>query len=131
MKKEYSIWAIMKNRCFNKNSKRYKDYGGRGVSVCDRWLDFNNFYEDMGKRPDGMSIDRINNDGNYEPLNCRWATPEQQANNKRKTKHFLYNGDTLTIPQFARKYNMSKQTIMTRMKKYKISINMKFKIKQK
>lgn len=76
---------MMKQRCLNPNYDRYKDYGGRGVKVCDRWLEsLNNFVEDMGLRPEGKTLDRYpNKDGNYEPGNCRWATPTQQAYNRR------------------------------------------------
>lgn len=72
----------MMQRCYNPKSYFYYRYGGRGISVCDRWHDFDNFIADMGNRPSGLSLDRINNDGNYEPSNCRWATKEQQASNK-------------------------------------------------
>lgn len=84
--REYQTWADMKGRCFNTNHNQYKDWGGRGITVCERWKDsFINFYNDMGNKPHKMSLERINNDGNYEPSNCKWATQSEQNKNQRRS----------------------------------------------
>lgn len=82
----YVAWSGMMHRCANPANPRFSHYGGRGIRVCERWHDFMNFLEDMGPKPPGLSIDRINNDGNYEPGNCRWATAQQQSANRRPFK---------------------------------------------
>jgi hypothetical protein len=90
----YTIWSAMKDRCHNPNNKQYADYGGRGITVCDRWRNsFPNFLEDMGERPEGLTLERSDNDGNYEPSNCVWETRKKQAENRRNTR------STCTVPR--------------------------------
>jgi len=97
----YMIWHEMIERCRNPNNKAYPNYGGRGITVCKRWLKFENFLTDMGEHPVGLSIDRINNNGNYEPSNCRWATRSEQMINSRNAKLVTWNGVTKTIKGWA------------------------------
>lgn len=96
---EYSPWKNMKARCYNTKTKQYKDYGGRGIVVCDRWRnDFLAFLEDIGPRPSkAHSIHRIDNDGNYDPSNCKWATRKEQAFRRRNTRYIEYKGKKLTL----------------------------------
>lgn len=107
----------MKKRCRNKNDSAYKNYGGRGIGVCARWSIFENFLEDMGKRPSKKhSIDRFNNDGNYEPGNCRWATLTEQARNRRSS-HFVMFGDSrMTIAELSSRTGIHFQTLLYRIK---------------
>lgn len=124
---EYHIWNSMKMRCINTKSDAYDNYGGRGIAVCDRWLDnFENFYADMGKRPEGMSIDRIDVNGDYCPKNCRWATVEEQSRNKRDNVYIEYNGQSKIISDWAKDLNISKQTLHKRLNDYDYSVEEAF-----
>ena len=89
----YTSWAGMMQRCYDKNSGNYANYGGKGIEVCRRWWKFENFYEDMGDKPEGLTIERIDTTGNYEPDNCKWATCQEQAQNRR-FKGYIYRADT-------------------------------------
>ena len=99
----YNTWKAMKTRCYNQKDLSYKNYGGRGISVCKSWRDsFEAFYADMGDRPEGMSIDRIDNGGDYKPGNCRWSTPTEQHNNKRTNRLITAYGVKLTVTEWGR-----------------------------
>ena len=100
---EYQIWQKARYRCSNPNDKAYHNYGGRGITVCERWADdFMAFYLDMGPRPSPLhSLDRIDNDGPYSPENCRWATSRQQALNTRRTRHLTWRGETHSAIEWA------------------------------
>jgi hypothetical protein len=82
--REYECWVSMRQRCGNRNSKSFAYYGGRGITVCERWHSFESFLADMGPRPDGYSIERVNNNGDYEPSNCKWIPKRDQSRNRRK-----------------------------------------------
>lgn len=97
---EYGVWCAMRRRCENPKVDRYPQYGGRGIKVCERWKRFENFISDMGQRPDpSFSIERRDNNGNYEPANCKWAKNEEQTYNKRTTRLLDYKGRKLTVQQ--------------------------------
>lgn len=98
----YRVWRSMLSRCYGKHPG-FSNYGGRGIVVCERWRTFENFLADMGEPPDGLSLDRINNDGNYEPGNCRWATQEEQHNNRRTTKRLTIDGETLSLMEWCKR----------------------------
>ena len=116
---EYKIWSSMHDRCLNPKYRSYHRYGGRGISICERWRGkgkFKNFFANMGPRPSAKhSIDRIDNNGNYEPSNCRWATKTQQCRNTRQNKFLTINCCTLTIAEWAEKLKVNQSTIRFRL----------------
>lgn len=113
--KEYISWRSMKQRCYDINYKRYDDYGGRGIGVCDRWKDsFENFLADMGLCPDGLTLERKENGQSYEPSNCIWATRQEQSENKRNNIYIRWSGAVGTAAQWSRKLGIHKTTIAKR-----------------
>jgi hypothetical protein len=110
----YKSWQHAKERCCNPNDKRYKDYGGRGITFCERWERFENFYEDMGDPPKGMSIERIDNDKGYSPENCKWADKIQQGSNKRNNIFIELNGERLTVAEWSKMTGILSATILAR-----------------
>jgi hypothetical protein len=109
----YRVWQSMRNRCENPKDKRYHDYGGRGIRVCERWQKFENFYADMGESM-GLQLDRKDNDGNYCPENCRWATRQQQQRNRRTNQLVQINGVTLCVKEWCLGYGINWDSIYVR-----------------
>lgn len=113
----HGIWGAMIQRCTNPNVRNYASYGGRGITVCDRWRKFENFREDMGERPDpSMSLDRIDNDKGYCPENCRWATASEQLANTRRSVFVTYRGKTKTMGEWSRETGMPYARLRARVK---------------
>lgn len=115
---EWQAWVNMRNRCASRHPVFWRKYGARGISVCERWLVFENFLNDMGERPSSAhSLDRINNDLGYSPDNCRWATREEQASNTRINRKITVLGETLTLAQWGRKNGLRADVISSRLKR--------------
>lgn len=113
----YSIWSGMKARCLNRRDDAYKYYGGRGIAICERWLSFENFLLDMGKEHTiGLTLERIDNNGNYEPSNVKWATLVEQANNKRNNRIIIVDGVTKTLSEYSKFSGIKVTTIHNRIK---------------
>lgn len=112
---EHDAWKMMMYRCHNPKSSGFKNYGSRGIIVDVRWRKFETFLKDMGPRPQGMSLGRIDNDGNYEPSNCRWETLEQQNNNKRNSRYVTIHGEKKTVTQWANHFGIHPDTAWYRL----------------
>jgi hypothetical protein len=110
-------WSGMLTRCLNERVPNYRWYGGRGIEVCERWLTFLNFLEDMGERPEGMTLDRIDPNGNYEPENCRWSTVAAQNANRTNNIAITVGGITKTVDEWARESGVSAFTIYGRLRR--------------
>lgn len=130
----YAVWNSMKQRCFNENSKAYKNYGGRGITVCSEWLGKDGFITFEKWATDssyikGLSLDRIDNNGNYEPSNCRWVDAKTQANNRRCVYKIEYNGQTHSPAEWSRIIGISEVTIKNRIFKQGMTIEEAFTVK--
>lgn len=110
------VWEGMIRRCTNPNDKDFSRYGGRGIRVCELWLDVRNFAKDMGEKPQGCSLDRIDPNGDYCPQNCRWATPAQQGANKRNNRMIAHDGQVLHMSEWCRRLNVNPSTVLNRLK---------------
>lgn len=116
----YQTWLGMKARCFNPNNPHYTNYGGRGIQVCDKWVNnFKQFAADMGERPKGFTLDRIDNDGNYTPSNCKWSTKKEQQKNRRVTRRIEIEGVSYFVCDIAEQYGFKYDTIANRAKTVK------------
>lgn len=114
----YKSWASMKSRCLHKSSPVFYRYGGRGITFCKEWDCFEGFFKDMGFRPTGTSLDRIDVNGNYEPSNCKWSTRKEQANNTSKNNRIEFNGDIKNIGEWAEQMDMSVASLKKRILKW-------------
>lgn len=112
----HNTWAQMRQRCSDESCKDFERYGGRGIKVCARWQSFENFLEDMGERPKGMTLDRIDVNGSYEPGNCRWATPVEQSRNRRSNVFVTYGAATLTVAEWAERTGLERKTLEHRIR---------------
>ncbi len=112
--REYGIWSCMLSRCLNSKDKRFADYGGRGIGVCQHWWSFENFYCDMGVCPDGYQIDRVDNDGNYNKKNCRWVSRSENCRNTRNSHFVVFNGLRLNCCEWSARNGFPEWTVANR-----------------
>lgn len=112
----WKAWSAMRDRCLTPTNKSYPRYGGRGITICDRWESFEAFLADMGERPKGTTLGRIDNDGPYSPDNCRWETARQQANNRRNNVRVRWRGEERTVAEWARIVGLERKTLEYRIR---------------
>jgi len=112
----YNTWRSMLRRCESPKATGFKEYGGRGITVCERWHSFDDFFADMAPRPEGMTLDRSETNGNYEPGNCKWSTPTEQARNRRNNRLFILDGVTKTLQQISEESGIGVMTLIGRLK---------------
>lgn len=111
----YRSWKAMRTRCFNTNAADYPRYGGKGITVCERWDSFRSFLADMGERPDGYTLERVDNDENYEPANCKWASRKEQARNRSHNRIIEYQGERKTVSEWAEANGLTLATLRARL----------------
>ncbi len=116
----YTTWALMKNRCLNPRAPNFGRYGGRGITICNRWHSFDNFLFDMGTRPIGKTLDRINNSQGYFKGNCRWVTPSEQQRNRRTNVHITYQDRTQCLSAWAQQIGITPSTLSYRLKHWSL-----------
>lgn len=114
--REFKSWSAMRQRCLNPKDDAFPKYGGRGIRVCNRWSSFKQFLEDMGPRPDGTTLDRIDPSGNYTPRNCRWAAPQQQTDNRQCTRKLTFNKEELALSEWFKRTGISISVLGARMR---------------
>lgn len=117
-------WMAMKQRCLNPEAADYPRYGGVGVTICERWLDFKNFLADMGERPNDRTLDRVDNDGNYEPSNCRWATASEQNQNRSSTRWIEYGGRRMCLSGWAKDLSVTKGALHGMIERHGVELTM-------
>lgn len=113
----YKVWHAMRKRCSDPSYDNYRRYGARGIKVCERWESFDAFIEDMGMQPPGMILDRRDNDGDYEPKNCRWVTPSESCRNTSRNRFYTAHGKTQCLVDWAKECGLSQQALWARLNK--------------